>query len=916
MVGGIAPIASITPVVIEQGADTGTAVSKSIQSLRSQIAGLQQKLVANAQRLNDLRGQGAGALPPSRKPRRASPPSFRSAPPRGNPELVSQWNVAQSQLDALSGNINALNALGTDVTNDSSTAHYALDQIGVTFNVSGAVDEDHRQLRILEDETNQTIVLVDRLLKEVSDDVQRQTAYVASERANLTNLASAIKNGEIYSGMLGTPVASNLMPGSQIASSGTPLVVIRFDHPDVDYQQILYAALNQALQSRPSAGFEVVAVSPTRGNAASVQIAQSTARRHAQAVMRSMTDMGVPALAHGGGLDHRSGRHRQRSARVRALTGEYRRQKAPRPFRERGFLLRPPSLRWGVFPAEAIMKFARILLVLAFALAQPATAQTLAKHEMIAAANPLAAQAGLQMMKAGGSAVDAAIATQLVLNLVEPESSGIGGGAFMLVHDAKTGTTTSFDGRELAPASATPGMFLGTDGLPRSKRDAIPGGLSVGVPGVVAMLEMAHKKYGRLPWAKLFEPAIKLAEGGFPVGKKLANTIARTPQLARMPDIRRSFYHPDGTAAAGRRDPQEPRLGRQPQGHRQGRRRRLLQGAIADAIVAAVHNAPQNQGGMTARDLANYKAVERAPVCGAYRVWHLCSMGPPSSGGVAIVQIMGMLQHFPSSQLQPGTLSAAHLFAEASRLAYADRAKYLADTDFVPVPVKGLTDTGYIAGRASLIDPARDMGTAQPGNPPEKHAHYAPQVSPVLHGTSHMTIVDRQGEVVAMTTSVESVYGAQIMAGGFLLNNTLTDFSLDPTLNGLPVANAPAPGKRPLSAMSPTIVFDKDGHFLLSVGSPGGPAIIDYVAQTLIAMLDGGLSPQAAIDQPRELNLNGPTMLEQGGANDALAPGLAAMGHTIQVVGGESSGLHGIKKTPDGYVGGADPRRDGVVLGD
>jgi hypothetical protein len=293
--GGLAPVASITPVVIDPGSDTGTAVSKSIQSLRSQVAGLQLKLVANAQRLNDLRNQGAGAASGFQEAKARITTKLQVGTTRGNPELVSQWNTAQGQLDALSGNINALNALGTDVTNDSSTAHYALDQIGVTFNVSGAVDEDHRQLRILEDETNQTIVLVDRLLREVSEDVQRQTAYVASERANLTTLASAIKNGELFSGMLGSPVAGNLVPGAQIAASSTPLVVIRFDHPDVDYQQILYAALNQALQTRPSAGFEVVAVSPTRGNAASVQIAQSDARRHAQAVMRSMTDMGVPA---------------------------------------------------------------------------------------------------------------------------------------------------------------------------------------------------------------------------------------------------------------------------------------------------------------------------------------------------------------------------------------------------------------------------------------------------------------------------------------------------------------------------------------------------------------------------------------------------------------------------------------------
>jgi len=565
------------------------------------------------------------------------------------------------------------------------------------------------------------------------------------------------------------------------------------------------------------------------------------------------------------------------------------------------------------------MKFARIVL-LGLAMAAPASApisaQVIAKHEMIAAANPLAAAAGLQMMKQGGSAVDAAIATQMVLNLVEPESSGIGGGAFMLLYDPRSGKTTSFDGRESAPASAIPTMFLGADGQPRAKRDAIPGGLSVGVPGVVAMLEMAHRKYGRLPWARLFEPAITLAENGFPAGKKFANTIARTPQTAAMPDIKRTFYHPDGTPIKEGEIVRNPELAASLRAIARGGAKAFYRGAIAQAIVDAVQHAPQNQGGMTLADLAGYKAKERAPVCGDYRIWHLCSMGPPSSGGVAIVQIMGMLQHFPSSQLQPGTVSEAHLYTQASRLAYADRLKYMADTDFVQVPLAGLTDPDYIASRAALIDPAKDMGTAIAGEPPQKHADYAPQTSPVLHGTSHMTIVDRSGEVIAMTTSVESVYGAQIMAKGFLLDNTLTDFSLDPTLNGQPVANAPGPGKRPLSAMSPTIVFDKDGHFYLSVGSPGGPAIIDFVAQTLIAMLDGGLKPQDAIAQPSILNMNGPTMLEKGPQSEALAAQLGSLGHTVRVVEGESSGLHGIEKTPDGYIGGADPRRDGVVLGD
>jgi gamma-glutamyltranspeptidase/glutathione hydrolase len=562
---------------------------------------------------------------------------------------------------------------------------------------------------------------------------------------------------------------------------------------------------------------------------------------------------------------------------------------------------------------------AAALVAAALPATAPAIAQvteTVAKHHMIAAANPHAAQAGLDMMRAGGSAVDAAIAAQMVLGLVEPESSGIGGGAFMLVYNPKTKRTTSFDGREMAPASATPGMFLDASGQPRGHGDAIPGGLSVGIPGVVKMLALAHKKYGKLPWAKLFEPAIKLADDGFPVGPKLARTIRSFTRGASMPDLKAHFYHADGTplnegeiyknpeyAASLRKIAAEG-----PDG--------FYKGEIAQAIVDKVQHAPRQQGGMTLADLANYQAKERAPVCGDYRVYHVCSMGPPSSGGIAVLQILGMLQRFPSGALTPGTVSGAHLFAEASRLAYADRAQYLGDPAFVDVPVRGLIDKGYVAGRAALIDPARDMGTALPGDPPQKHAALAPQISPVLHGTSHMTIVDDSGEVIAMTTSVESVFGAEIMTKGFMLNNTLTDFSFQPVRDGKPVANAPAPGKLPLSAMSPTIVFDRNGNFLVSVGSPGGPAIIDYVAQILVGILDAKMSPKEAIAMPHEINMNGTTLLEKSANSDTLAAQLTAMGHTVQVPQVEGSGLHGIEKVKDGYIGAADPRRDGIALGD
>jgi gamma-glutamyltranspeptidase/glutathione hydrolase len=549
----------------------------------------------------------------------------------------------------------------------------------------------------------------------------------------------------------------------------------------------------------------------------------------------------------------------------------------------------------------------------------PASAQvteTIAKKRMIAAANPHAAKAGLEMMRAGGSAVDAAIATQMVLGLVEPESSGIGGGAFMLVYNPATKQTTSFDGREMAPASATPTMFLDANGQPRTKPDAIPGGLSVGIPGVVKMLWLAHQKYGKLPWAKLFEPAIKLSEDGFPVGPKLARTIKNFTRGANMPDIRAHFYHPDGTTLAEGEIYKNPEYAATLKKIAKEGPDGFYKGEIAQAIVDLVQHAPRQQGGMTLEDLDKYQAKERSPVCGPYREYRLCSMGPPSSGGVAVLQILGMLQRFTPAELTPNTVSGAHLFAQASRLAYADRAQFLADPAFVDVPIKGLTDQGYLAGRAALIDPKKDMGTAIAGNPPEKHAALAPQVSPVLHGTSHMTIVDDKGQVVAMTTSVESVFGAEIMTKGFMLNNTLTDFSFQPVREGKPVANAPAPGKLPLSAMSPTIVFDKDGGFLVSVGSPGGPAIIDYVSQILIGVLDAKMTVKDAIAMPHEVNMNGPTLLEASPNSDALAAQLSAMGHAVQTPRVEGSGLHGIQRVKGGYVGAADPRRDGIAVGD
>jgi gamma-glutamyltranspeptidase/glutathione hydrolase len=549
-----------------------------------------------------------------------------------------------------------------------------------------------------------------------------------------------------------------------------------------------------------------------------------------------------------------------------------------------------------------------------FLAAFSAHADTTARHHMISAANPYAVQAGLKMLRAGGSAVDAAIATQMVLTLVEPESSGIGGGAFMLLFDPAKKKMTSFDGREIAPASATATMFLDANGKPRGHMDAIPGGLSVGVPGVLAMLDLAHKRYGKLPWAKLFQPAIDLATKGFKVPKKLAFTLSTYTHLADMPDMKRHFFHADGTPYAEGEVLKNPELAATLRLIAKGGAKAFYSGVVAQAIVDKVGHAPVNPGGMTLTDLANYRAREREPVCGAYRVYKLCSMGPPSSGGIAVLQILDLLERFPPKDLAPDTLGGVHLFTQASRLAYADRAQYLGDPDFVTVPVKGLLDRAYLAKRSLLIDPAKDMGTAAPGAVAGEA--FAPQRSPEHPGTSHMSIVDNRGLVVSMTTTVEAPMGSEMMAMGFVLDNQLTDFSFDPVRDGKPVANAAGPGKRPLSAMSPTIVLDAAGHFKLAVGSPGGPLIIDYVAQSLIALLDEGMTPSAAAALPHVANLNSPTLIEKGTALEALAPQLSAMGHTVASPAVEKSGLNIVERTARGYIGTADLRRDGIALGD
>jgi gamma-glutamyltranspeptidase / glutathione hydrolase len=549
-------------------------------------------------------------------------------------------------------------------------------------------------------------------------------------------------------------------------------------------------------------------------------------------------------------------------------------------------------------------------LAFLLAFAPVAGGQTLARHHLIAAANPLAAEAGLEMLRKGGSAVDAAIAAQMVLTLVEPESSGIGGGAFMLLWDPAKKKITSFDGRETAPASARPDMFLDEYGMPLAHMDAIPGGLSVGVPGVVAMLEMAHKKYGKLPWSALFAPAIKLAKAGVPVTAKLANELRAFPQIAAMPDVKRYFTRADGSLVRAGDVLKNPELAATFRLIAKGGARAFYSGEIARAIVAKVQHAPLNPGGMTLKDLARYRAVERAPVCGFYRKAKVCSMGPPSSGGVAVLQILAMLERFKPEA--PNTLREVHLFSQASRLAFADRGVFIGDPAFVRVPLRGLLDRRYLRGRSLLIDPTRDMGQAASGT----LLRYAPQRGAERQGTSHMSIVDDDGRVVSMTTTVEFLLGSEMMAKGFFLNNELTDFSFLPERDGKRVANAAAPGKRPMSAMAPTIVFDRQGRFWIALGSPGGPAIIPYVGETLAAMLDGGLDPGRAVSLPHHIEMNGPLLLEKDTPLAELEPALTAMGYDVRPATVEMSGLQIIQRRIDGYAGAADPRREGVALGD
>jgi len=535
------------------------------------------------------------------------------------------------------------------------------------------------------------------------------------------------------------------------------------------------------------------------------------------------------------------------------------------------------------------------------------------QHFMVAAANPLAVEAGRAVIARGGTAIDAAIAVQMVLNVVEPEASGIGGGAFILHWSEREKRLRVYDGRETAPAAATPDLFLDATGRPMPFFDAVVGGRSVGTPGLLAVFEMAHRRHGKRPWAELFAPAIALAENGFPVSPRLATLLGREEFLLNDPDARRLYYRADGTPRGAGEVIRNPALADTFRTIAAEGPQAFYTGAIARDIVTAVRTHPTNPGRLTLWDLAAYRPIERAPVCGRYRAHRVCGMPPPSSGGLAVLQILGVLERFPMAQVATMPLMAAHLFSEAGRLAYADRDRYVADPAFVAVPARGMIASDYLAARAGLVSLTQSMGRAMPGTPPGA-AHPAPAASPERISTSHFSIVDAAGDAVAMTTTIEYAFGSRIMVRGFLLNNQLTDFSFAPEAAGRAVANRVEPGKRPRSSMAPTLVFDQTGALTHVLGSPGGSLIINYVAQALVAMLDWDYDAQHAVSIGHYGSRNGPTELERGTEAAGLARGLGLLGHEVRVID-MTSGLHAIERVPGGWRGAADPRREGTAAG-
>jgi len=528
----------------------------------------------------------------------------------------------------------------------------------------------------------------------------------------------------------------------------------------------------------------------------------------------------------------------------------------------------------------------------------------------VIAANPLAVDAGVAVLRAGGSAVDAAVAVQAALGLVEPQSSGLGGGAFLMYFDAKTGKVTAFDGRETAPAGATPDMFMGDDGKPLSFFDAVTSGRSTGAPGAIAMLGLAHQRYGHLPWKDLFRTAEKAAADGFTVPQRLGRFVNGKFPQAQLPDAKALFSRADGTPAQAGDVIRNPAYAATLRRIATKGPRALLEGPLAGQIAARTHAEPR-PGTLTAQDLAGYQPHEEVPVCRPYRVYVVCVPPPPSSG-VALLQVLAILERTDIAARGPNDPQAWFLFAEATRLMYADRDRYIADPVFVTVPVDALLDPKYVASRAALIG-ERAIPGEPPAGQPLAALRRGADATQEAAGTSHFVVVDADGDVVSMTTSVESLFGSGRAVGGFFLNNQLTDFSFVAVEDGRSVANAVAPGKRPRSSMSPVIVLGRDGHLVAALGSPGGSAILAYNAKTLVAVLDWGLTMQQAIDLPNVYARGADFYGEVNKFSPGTRAALAARGVELKAGRGEESGLHGvIVRGPGRLETGADPRREGV----
>ena len=570
----------------------------------------------------------------------------------------------------------------------------------------------------------------------------------------------------------------------------------------------------------------------------------------------------------------------------------------------------------GFAPEIATEGSARTVSDLAAASLQAKTRgmPVVADNWMVSAAHPLAVEAGAEVLRQGGSAADAMIAVQLVLGLVEPQSSGLGGGAFLVWYDAGSGELTTLDGRETAPLAATPRLFQDADGAPLKFFEAVVGGRSVGTPGTPALLAEAHRRWGKTPWPRLFDPAIALAKSGFPISPRLSGMIAHDAERLSRDPATAAYVLPGGIAPGAGALLRNPAYAETLSVLAGQGASGFYTGAVAEDIVGAVRNATGNPGVLSVIDLALYRVRERAPVCAAYRGHDVCGMGPPSSGAVAVGQILGLLQPYDLANLGPNSPESWRLIGDASRLAFADRGRYLADDDYVPVPTKGLVDPAYLADRARLLDTDAALAEVSPGMPEFDHALLRADDEAIeLPSTSHISIVDGDGNVLSMTTTIENAFGSRLMVRGFLLNNELTDFSFRSHADGVPIANRVEPGKRPRSSMAPTIVL-KDGKPVLAVGSPGGSRIIGFVAKTIIAWIDWGIDVQQAVSLPHAVNRFGTYDLEDATRAADLAEPLQAMGFEVKLRE-INSGLHAIA-IGDRLQGAADPRREGIAIGE